>query len=628
MTKLNITRRDFLNGIALSTVAGSTLSPLEVLGAVRPPLVYPPGRTGLRGAHIGSFEVAHAISWEGVRYAKPAALTDTVYDLVIVGGGLSGLAAAVYYQQRCGEDSKILILDNHDDFGGHAKRNEFNVDGRTLIGYGGSQSIDTPGSYSVAARQLLIDIGIDTDRFYDYYDQDYFSKRNLKDGYYFSAGEYGRDVTAQHIGGRWGFKPEAGFEKIVETYPIDNAARVALINMVNSDTNYLQDTDPGTKLDRLRRTSYRDYLLKVVGVPEEVYYLFRDPIKGLWGVGWDALSTLEAWRIGMPGTQHLDLAGLLPHEEEHDEPYIFHFPDGNAGVARALVRHLIPAALPGGSMEDLVSAPADYSQLDKADSRVRLRLNSTAVDVRHTSDQKAVDVSYVTEGKVHCVRGKHVVMACYSRILPYICPELPEQQSEAIAYATKVPLVYVSVAVRNWQAFANLGMSHITIPKPALMHSFGMDFPVSVGEYRYTQKPGDPTVLHGTWVPAMPDLGLSAREQHVIGRRQLYEKSYGEMESGIVAQIQGALAPGGFDAERDIAGITVNRWPHGYAYEYNDFSDPADWGPKNGPHIRGRAQIGRISIANSDASALAYVNGAFDAADRAVNEQIAVGGKI
>ena len=178
MTKLNITRRDFLNGIALSTVAGSTLSPLEVLGAVRPPLVYPPGRTGLRGAHIGSFEVAHAISWEGVRYAKPAALTDTVYDLVIVGGGLSGLAAAVYYQQRCGEDSKILILDNHDDFGGHAKRNEFNVDGRTLIGYGGSQSIDTPGSYSVAARQLLIDIGIDTDRFYDYYDQDYFSKRN------------------------------------------------------------------------------------------------------------------------------------------------------------------------------------------------------------------------------------------------------------------------------------------------------------------------------------------------------------------------------------------------------------------------------------------------------------------
>ncbi|MDH5622608.1 MAG: NAD(P)/FAD-dependent oxidoreductase, partial [Gammaproteobacteria bacterium] len=606
MTKLNITRRDFLNGIALGTVAGTTLSPIDVFGASGRAVNYPPGLTGLRGAHLGSFEVAHALSWEGARYARPRTRTDTAYDLVVVGGGLSGLAAAFYYRQRCGEDSKILLLDNHDDFGGHAKRNEFDVDGRQLIAYGGSQSIDTPGSYSSAARQLLIDVGIDTDRFYNYYDQDYFSKRKLKDGFYFSASEYGRDVTTQNIGGRWGFNPDAGFESTLESYPISNAARVALIDLIKSDTNYLQDLEPGKRVDRLRGTSYRDYLLKVIGVPEEVYYLFRDPIKGLWGIGWDALSTLEAWRMGMPGTQCLELAGLLPDEERKEEPYIFHFPDGNAGIARALVRHLIPAALPGASMEDLVSAKADYSQLDRPDSRVRIRLNSTAVDVRHTRDQKAVDISYVKDGEVYRVRGKHVVMACYNRILPYICPELPRQQSEAISYATKVPLVYVSVAVRSWQAFANLGLSHITIPKPRLMHSFGMDFPVSMGEYEYTQKPSAPTVLHGTWVPAMPDVGLSAREQHVIGRRQLYEKSYAEMESEIVAQIQGALAPGGFDAERDIAGITVNRWPHGYAYEYNDYSDPADWGPRNGPHIQGRAQIGRISIANSDASAYAY----------------------
>ena len=624
-SKLNITRRDFLNGIALGAVAGSTLSPLEVLATAKGSWVYPPGLMGLRGTNIGSFEVAHAVAREGFRFVRPKAQAESDYDLVVVGGGLSGLAAAFYYRQRIGADSKILILDNHDDFGGHARRNEFDVDGHHLIGYGGSQSIDTPGDYSAAARQLLIDIGIDTDRFYDYYDQDYFSKRNLKDGFYFSASEYGRDVTTQHVGGRWGFNPEAGFEKIVETYPIDSAARAALINMVNNDRDYLQDSDPDTKLDRLRRTSYRDYLLKVVGVPEEVYYLFRDAIRGLWGVGWDALSTLEAWRIGMPGTQKLALESLLPDEKEKEEPYIFHFPDGNAGIARALVRKLIPAALPGSSMEELVSTPVDYSELDKVGSKVRLRLNSTVVDVRHTSGKKAVDVTYVTGDEVTRVRGKHVVMACYNRILPHICPELPQEQSEAIAYATKAPLVYVSVAVRNWQAFANLGLGHITIPKPKLMHSFGMDFPVSVGDYRYTQNPDEPTILHGTYIPAVPDQGLTAREQYVLGRRELYEKTYAELEASIVDQVQGALAPGGFDAERDIAGITVNRWPHGYAYEYIDFSDPADWGPLNGPHIRGRAQMGRISIANSDASAYAYVNGAFDAADRAVNEQIAEG---
>lgn len=624
-SKLNITRRDFLNGIALGAVAGSTLSPLEVLATAKGSWVYPPGLMGLRGTNIGSFEVAHAVAREGFRFVRPKAQAESNYDLVVVGGGLSGLAAAFYYRQRNGAGSKILILDNHDDFGGHARRNEFDVDGHHLIGYGGSQSIDTPGSYSAAARQLLIDIGIDTKRFYDFYDQDYFSERKLEDGFYFSAAEYGRDVTAKHIGGRWGFSPVAGFEKIVETYPIDNAARAALIDMVNRDRDYLQGFDPGTKLDRLRRTSYRDYLLKVVGVPEEVYYLFRDAIRGLWGVGWDALSTLEAWRIGMPGTQKLALESLLPDEKEKEEPYIFHFPDGNAGIARALVRKLIPAALPGSSMEELVSTPVDYSELDKVGSKVRLRLNSTAVDVRHTSGKKAVDVTYVTGDEVTRVRGKHVVMACYNRILPHICPELPQEQSEAIAYATKAPLVYVSVAVRNWQAFANLGLGHITIPKPKLMHSFGMDFPVSVGDYRYTQNPDEPTILHGTYIPAAPDQGLTAREQYVLGSRELYEKTYAEMEAAIVDQVQGALAPGGFDAERDIAGITVNRWPHGYAYEYIDFSDPADWGPLNGPHIRGRAQMGRISIANSDASAYAYVNGAFDAADRAVNEQIAEG---
>ncbi len=615
--RLNITRRDFLNGIALGTVAGGSLSPLELLAADRR-TGYPPLLTGMRGSHPGSFEVAHAVAWAGARFERPDELTDGLYDCVVVGGGISGLAAAWYYRQA-EPDAKVLVLDNHDDFGGHAKRNEFVVDGHALIGYGGSQSIDGPSTYSREARQLLVDLGIDTQRFYQYFDRQYFEKRGLTEGMYFSAAKYGRDATLPSVL-RWGW--HAGDAPVIDRYPLAPADREALRRLLTNGKDLLPPMPENEKIGWLRSTSYRDFLLGPAGVPENVYLLLRDSPKGLWGIGWDALSTLEAWNLGMPGTDHLafDAASLGSHERE--EPYIFHFPDGNAGVARALVRQLVPGALPGNSMEDLVTSRLDYDALDDPGNACRIRLNSTAVDVRHSHDRNEVDVTYVKDGKPARIRARHVVMACYNNILPHICPEMPAPQAEALAYAKKVPLVYVSIAVRNWQAFATLGFHQVRVAQPDLMHSFGMDFPVSMGGYRYTQSPDEPTVLHGTFVPTVPDQGFTAREQHERGRRALYEMTWDDFETGIVADLQGALEPGGFDAERDIAAITVNRWPHGYAYEYNDYSDPPDYGPDKGPHIAGRARIGRISIANSDASAFAYVNGAIDAAYRAVREQI------
>jgi spermidine dehydrogenase len=125
-------------------------------------------------------------------------------------------------------------------------------------------------------------------------------------------------------------------------------------------------------------------------------------------------------------------------------------------------------------------------------------------------------------------------------------------------------------------------------------------------------------------VPTVPDQGLTEREQHVEGRRHLFELSFDDFERDIVAAMDGALSGGGFDAGRDIAAITVNRWPHGYAYEYNEFFDPPEWSRESGPHLLGARQMNRISIANSDASAYAFVDGAFDAAERAVNEQLSL----
>jgi spermidine dehydrogenase len=345
-------------------------------------------------------------------------------------------------------------------------------------------------------------------------------------------------------------------------------------------------------------------------------------VNGYWGFGLDALSALEGWRMNQPGTRGLDLDLDQSGLRSSEEPYIFHFPDGNAGVARALVRALIPDALPGTTMPELALGKADYSKLDRASNGVRVRLNSTAVDVRHTPNQSDVDVTYIRNGKPERVRGKHVVMACYNSIIPHIVPEVLADQREAIEYAQKTPLVYINVAVRNWRAMAELGCNNIYIPKPSLMYAIGLDFPVSVGDYKFTTGPDQPAVLHGTFLPTMPDQGLTQKEQNRLGQKRIFEMSFDDYESRIVRQLDGALGGVGFDVERDIAGLTVNRWPHGYAYEYNELFDPPDFSPDNGPHIAGRAQIGRISIANSDSSAYAYVDGAIDAAYRAINEQL------
>ena len=287
------------------------------------------------------------------------------------------------------------------------------------------------------------------------------------------------------------------------------------------------------------------------------------------------------------------------------------------------MRNLISEAVPGDSMESLATASCDYAKLDQRSAPVRIRLNCTAVDVRHTPDEKNVDVTYVHKGNSYRVRSKHVIMACYNDMIPHICPETPQKQVEAINFATKVPLVVGNVAIRNWRAFQELGYNQFYSPGNVYFKDMGLDFPVSMGDYPFSANPDEPIVVQGWYVPTMPGHGLTARQQYKAGRRTLYEKTFEDFENSIVEQFNGMLGGGGFDAERDIAGITVNRWPHGYAYEYVEIGTPPDWGKHKGPHIEGSAQIGRIPIANSDATGYAYVNGAVDAADRAASEQLA-----
>ncbi len=617
--RLNITRRDFINGVAMSVAAGSALSPLELLAGTAAP--YPPALTGMRGNHVGSFEVAHALARDGKRWPRPAAQTDDDYDLVIVGGGISGLTAAFLYRQAAGNDARILVLDNHDDFGGHAKRNEFDVDGKKLIGYGGSQSLEAPRQYSPAAKKLLKDIGIEPHRFYDHFDQDFYSSRRLGRGVYFPAEHFGKDSVHRDAVVLWGQGHGNETKSILDKYPLSTEAKQSFHNLLTGRQDLLPDMPRAQKSKLMAGISYCDYLRKYGQVHEDVVVFLRDYWKSYWGVGHDVLSALEGARMGMPGSWDVDPA-LDPALSDDDEPYIFHFPDGNAGVARALVRKLIPNAIPGNTMEDLVTARASYPELDLESNPTRIRLNSTVVDVRHGNNNEGVDVTYVRQGEAQRVRARHTILACYNHAIPYLCPETPEEQVAAIDTAEKTPLVYINIALRNWRAFSELGFSSFYVPGNRIMHSFTLDFPVSMGGYEFARSPSDPIVVHGVYCPTLPDQGLSHREQNVAGRAILFEQSYDELEVSVVSTIQGALRDGGFDAGRDIAAITINRWPHGYAYEYNELFDPPEWNRKNGPHQLGAARIGRISIANSDAAAYAYVDGAIDAAVRAVDEQL------
>jgi spermidine dehydrogenase len=360
---------------------------------------------------------------------------------------------------------------------------------------------------------------------------------------------------------------------------------------------------------------------------DEIVRLFQAMPQPWFGLGIDAIAAQDAWGMGYPGfagLNHDPTPGkgmnrdAIPNEEAKD--YFFHFPDGNASIARLLVRKLIPEVVPGDSAEDVVLAHANYPKLDQKSSPVRIRLNSTAVRVKHLGDPasaREVEVAYAHRGKVYTVRGAHCILACWHVVIPYICAELPQKQKDALSSAAKVPLLYTNVALKNWKVFEKLGVSGVYAP--GCYHPFfNLDLPVSIGGYECSKKPEESILIHMMKAPGKP--GLPARDQHRLGRYELFVTSFETMERNIREQLARTLGPGGFDPARDISAITVNRWPHGYAYEYNSLWDKFWLEGGELPCVVARQPFGRIAIANADADAYAYTDCAIDQAWRAVGE--------
>lgn len=612
-----ITRRDFVHDVGLAGLAAAlpwpALAGQETGGGA---LYYPPTLTGLRGSHAGAFETAHALAREGKRFDDPQAV-DERYDLVVVGGGISGLASAYYYRKLHGPQSRILILDNHDDFGGHAKRNEFHQGGSMRLAWGGTVNMEYP-KFSEVAHGLIRELGIDIPRLREDYTFNWMGAGgDLQPALFFDRGRYGRDVLLRGVT-LDGLEPRE-LATHVDAFPIPDDARAKLKAFLLADRDILAGKSDQERAAWLHGTRYTDFLREHFGLPDAAIQVFSSAPSGFWGLPAESLSVMECLWSGLPGA-HV-VGGLDdPGQADNDRASAM-FPDGNSSIARLLVRSLVPASFPKMAADvdphEVVTARLDYAALDRASSPVRLRLNSTAVHVANVGDGVAVD--YVTGGRLLRVRAGSTVLACYNAIIPHLAPELPAGQKAALAKSVKRPMLVVNTVLRNGEPLAKLGIKGAQLPGSFLQDVF-LVTGINVGGYRPQWRPEDACVMQSfaSFNGPMP-AGASIADQMRAARAQMLAMPFEEYEREVRGVLASLLGPGGFDPARDILAITVNRWPHGYARDHTDLED-ADWNTEPRPEVVGRQQFGHIAIANSDAAADAYTHAAIDQAWRAVNE--------
>ncbi len=610
----DITRRDFIHDVSLASL-GMAL-PIGVLadGSKAPTgkASYPPTRTGLRGSHPGAFEAAHALAREGKKFSQAVDL-DEEYDLVVVGGGISGLAAAYYYRKQFGDDARILILENHDDFGGHAKRNEYQQGGKMRLSWGGTMNLEYP-MFSDTVNDLLSELGVDIKTLLDAKEFHYGNGPKGTASVFFDAETYGRDELVRNFSLRAGSKEN--LDELLDRFPVSEASRESLKKFYARRENVFAGKSQSDIDDILSSISYTEFLKKYGGLTDEAADLFVQTTHGYWGVGADSLSAAECIDAGLP-LMHLLGEPVTSGTMDRDPGgAVAMFPDGNASIARLLVSALIPAIAPGSNATNIAMARFDYSQLDRDSSPARIRLESTVINVANVNG--GTSVSYINDGKVLRVKSRHTVLACYHSVIPHLCPELPEPQKEAQRYQVKRPLLLTNVLLKDSKAFDKLDISGAYCP--GRLHGVLWQVKgVNTAGYQHDWD-DDGTVPVMFWGSVRPPDGMaSVKEQHQASRAKMTAMTFEDYEREVRTVLDGLLGPAGFDVQNDILAITVNRWPHGYSYDYLDLWD-SEWPEGQAPHEIARKSAGNIAIANSDAGADAYTHVAIDEALRAVQD--------
>jgi spermidine dehydrogenase len=633
-----ITRRDFINGTLMA--AGAAMLPfgstnLAALGTLDP-AYYPPALTGLRGDNAGSYVNAHSRALDEKLNWGPTTRLNEVYDLIVVGGGISGLSAAFFYQQQHGKDKKVLILDTHADFGGQCARNEHTIGDNTRLIFGGSQTIVSPHARSQTTLKLLKDLGIDLDRLKTAYDVDFYKRHNLRAVTYFNKRKFGVEKVVKHpfcyyqrfVQGL--LRPTLSYEEAVKQTPLSDKGKEQLLRVLKGGVNLLKV--PKDKLeDYIFTHSYFDYLKNTLGVDDPlVLEMARNSCIDNLGEGADVTTIGDALTTGGLGLNPAsleDVMGTKKYEKYikeygyimvDEDPYVHHFPDGNASLARLLVRKMIPNVGPGDNFEDIVMSKFNYSEIDKSSNMVRIRLNSTVVNVKHDGDLHSpsdVFVNYINGKKSYQVKGKGVVMACYNVMIPHIIPDIPEDQAAALRRNMRIPLFYSTVGLKNWRAMKEMEIG-VAISPGNMHQAVLMDFPVSMGGHNCTQTPDDPCAILMVGCPYGETIGAPPIEQFREARYRMLSLQFEDYEKEIREHLTGMLPKGSFDFDRDVESITVNRWSHGYGYRGTALFD------SDLPEMvrKGRKPFGRITIANIDSGLSSYIHVAIDQAWRAVKE--------
>ena len=606
-----ITRRDFVQGAAVA--AGAVLQAGAVgasgganasAGAQRMTIAdYPPVKTGMRGSHPGAYEIAHALARDGAKFPEPKS-TEEHYDLIVVGAGISGLAAAHYYQKRFGADSKILLLENHDDFGGHAKRNEFHQSGEMVLSMGGTHNLEW-WSFSKTVNAFMQEHGVDCKAMRKQMEFAYGRDAPNSPAMWFDETTYGvnRLVTSFNLSAKLTTED-------IDKIPISDAGRDSLKRFYDSAPS-LEDWTEAEAEDLLSSISYPDFLRQYGGLTEDAVQLFDKEEHGSWGLEMRAISAAEAMWEGYPGAH---LFGEDWSEDSFGYPVAM-WPDGNASLVRLMVAKLVPQSAPNATAENVAMTQFDYSALDRENANVRLRLNSTVIGVDNID--QGVSVTYASsEGELKQVSARHSVLACYHSIIPHLCPAMSDTQKAALKYQVKVPMILTNVLLRNSRALDKLGVDAVSCP--GRLHARLFLFKgLHTGGYKRSDGADEAVSLVFWGSISPPEDAVDIRSQLRGSRQKLLELSFEDFEREVRTVLDGRLGPAGFDVAEDILAITVNRWPHGYAYEYMQLWDP-EWESGEAPHEIARQPFGSITIANADAGASAYTHVAIDQAYRAV----------
>lgn len=628
-----ITRRDFLNSTLLAS-GGALLAPMapaELLRergskssflattAANGSPVTEDDWTGYGG--IGDYarsngnttevlEAGHQIR-DGVFNRLPADLIDTgeTYDCVVVGGGISGLAAALIFRQLA-VGKTCLVIDNHPIFGGEAKSNEFLVDGRRLVAHQGSALFPIPYPFSLIAR-FYDSIGLKAPRLEYQKWEGPDPEIPLARTPYLGVAPYGFYFGAK-FGAPQGIWLNDPWGKKLEGAPIDAQTREELLKYQNSNDNgFIAPKFSGDAISRyLDAITLEDHLIEQYGIRRETLRRFSFDEGGAYGLGADALSGYTAYAADQ----------ILRALDISDETGVQMFPGGNSGIARLIVRTLIPESISGdGSLESICRNNLTFAALDRAGANTRIRLDSTAVWVKHDGDPAKsafVTIVYTREGKVYRVKARSVVMAGGSWTTKNIVRDLPDEHRAAYAQFYRSPCMMANVAVHNWRFLYKLGISgcqwfeglgnYTQVHKLALC---GTDSP--------TIGPDSPVVL--TIKVLFSNPGHSTEEQGHMGRGQLITTPFREYERQIRQQFSDMFAHAGFDASRDIAGIILNRWGHAYLSPAPGFFFGKDGNPAPSDVLRA-APFGRIGFANTDLSGVADHRSSIIEANRAVGQ--------